>query len=132
MQATWYCLCLVLDEINKQPRLANNPYVFSVPRGEGYYHSWSDGMEALRKALPDDVAPFVLHDLRRTWRSLASKVRVQPHIAERVLGLALVGFEGVYDRYAYKDEKAYACAAVASYVGNIIRPTQVVRISERM
>ena len=49
-----------------------------------------------------------LHDLRRTARSLMSRAGVRPDIAERVLGHAISGVEGVYDRHPYRDEKADA------------------------
>ena len=42
--------------------------------------------------------------------------------AERVLGHAIAGVEGVYDRHAYKDEKRLALAALADLVGRILGP----------
>ena len=38
---------------------------------------------------------------------------VQPHIAERVLGHAVGGVEGVYDRHHYVDEMADALKRLA-------------------
>jgi integrase len=35
------------------------------------------------------MAPWVLHDLRRTARSLMSRADVLPHVSERVLGHAI-------------------------------------------
>lgn len=48
---------------------------------------------------------FVVHDLRRTFRSLLAEIRVPPHIAERCLNHKLKGVEGIYDRYDYFDER---------------------------
>src|SRR5262249_23321532 len=51
------------------------------------------------------IAAFTLHDLRRTCRTGLGRLKIPPHIAERVLNHAQPGIEGVYDRHAYLDEK---------------------------
>jgi len=62
----------------------------------------------------------VIHDLRRTARSLMSRAGVRPDVAERVLGHALQGVEGIYDRHCYSDEKAAALATLAALVDRIL------------
>ena len=62
---------------------------------------------------------WVVHDLRRTARSLMSRAGVRPDIAERVLGHAISGVEGIYDRHDYRAEKAEALAKLAALVGDI-------------
>ena len=69
-----------------------------------------------------DMEPWVFHDLRRTARSLLSRAGVLPHIAERVLGHAIRGVEGVYDRHSYDLEKADALNKLAFLVQTIINP----------
>lgn len=54
------------------------------------------------------IAEFTLHDLRRTCRTGLSALKVEPHIAERVLNHVQPGVAGVYDRFAYLDEKRAA------------------------
>ena len=54
------------------------------------------------------VEPFNLHDLRRTCRTGLSRLKVEPHIAERVLNHIQPGVAGVYDRFAYLEEKRTA------------------------
>ncbi len=63
---------------------------------------------------------WVLHDLRRTARSLMSRAGVRPDVAERVLGHVIGGVAGVYDRYQYLDEKRAALEALASLVDRIL------------
>jgi integrase len=65
---------------------------------------------------------WVLHDLRRTARSLMSRASVSSDIAERVLGHVIPGVRGVYDRYAYVDEKRDALERLASVVERILNP----------
>jgi hypothetical protein len=45
-----------------------------------------------------------------------------PDIAERALGHAIAGVEGVYDRHFYSDEKADALNRLAALVETIINP----------
>ena len=110
----------VLDIIESQPRIANNPHVFAG-RGTGSFNSFSQRKDELDKKLPD-MPQWVLHDLRRTARSLLSRAGVRPDIAERVLGHAIAGVEGVYDRHSYDAEKAHALTELAALVETIVNP----------
>ena len=65
---------------------------------------------------------WTVHDLRRTARSLMSRAGVRPDIAERVLGHAIKGVEGVYDRHSYREEKAHALKALAALIEKIVNP----------
>lgn len=71
-----------------------------------------------REAMPE----WTIHDLRRTARSLMSRARVLPDIAERVLGHALPGIRGVYDCHEYASEKREALEALAAFVDGIVNP----------
>jgi integrase len=54
------------------------------------------------------IKKFTLHDLRRTCRTGLAALKVEPHVAERVLNHAQPGVTAVYDRHAYLDEKRAA------------------------
>ena len=69
------------------------------------------------------VSGYTLHDLRRTARSLMSRAGVPTDHAERALGHVIDGVRGVYDRHAYRDEKARAFEALAALVERIVDPT---------
>jgi integrase len=66
------------------------------------------------------VAAWRFHDLRRTARSLMSRAGVASDIAERVLGHAILGVAGVYDRHSYIAEKRDALAKLAMIIANIV------------
>ena len=51
-----------------------------------------------------------------------SRAGVRPDIAERVLGHAITGVEGVYDRHSYREEKAHALNALAGLIEKIVSP----------
>jgi integrase len=70
------------------------------------------------------ITDWTLHDLRRTARSLMSRVGVASDIAERCLGHVIGGVRGVYDRHEYYDEKARAFEALASQIERIVNPQE--------
>jgi len=130
----------VLEIIEAQPRVMDNPYVFAgsrqgqrkgkatecqAPRSPQppAFNSFSQRKEELDKKLPT-MERWVLHDLRRTARSLMARAGVRPEIAERVLGHAIPGVEGVYDRHHYGEEKARALEQLAGLVAGIVDPPQ--------
>jgi integrase len=106
--------------INSQPRFASNPYVFA-----GFGGGCIQGMSK-RKAQFDaklnGVAAWTIHDLRRTARSLMARAGTLNEIAERVLGHAIGGVHGIYNRHEYREEKAHALRALSGLIENILRP----------
>jgi integrase len=102
------------------PRYASNPYVFA---GRGQHMSASGVFKAKFDAkLPSDMPDWRLHDLRRTARSLMSRAGVSSEHAERVMGHAIDGVEGIYDRHQYMDEKSAALAKLANLIDGIVHP----------
>jgi integrase len=77
-------------------------------------------LDELRKADPKaELAPWCVHDLRRTARSLMSRAGVSSDHAERVLGHIVTGIRGIYDLYQYADEKRDAVTRLAGLVERI-------------
>jgi integrase len=112
---------MALAIIKIRPQIDENPFVFAAGAGKGPFNSFSQRKAELDEKLPD-MPRWVLHDLRRTARSLMSRAGVRPDIAERVLGHAIVGVEGVYDRHTYADEKTDALKRLAALVETILSP----------
>jgi integrase len=54
------------------------------------------------------LRPFTLHDLRRTARTQLAALGVRREVAERCLGHAIRGVEGIYDRHDYFKERRAA------------------------
>jgi integrase len=122
---------MVLAILNELPRYADNPYVFA---GRGSMHIAYSGnpKRAFDAKLPAGMPRWTLHDLRRTARSLMSRAGVRPEIAERVMGHAIGGVQGIYDRYQYLDEKTEALAKLANLIDGIIDPRKnVVPMAKR-
>jgi len=125
--------------IKAQPKLSDNPYVFPG-RGNGAFNGYSKLKRAFDGKLPRDarkkpvVTPWMIHDLRRTARSLMSRAGVASEHAERVMGHAIGGVQGIYDRHAYREEKADALRRLAALIDEIVRGEpagKVVRLRKR-
>jgi integrase len=108
---------LALAVIEAQPEIEGNPYVFAG-RGAKAFNSFSACKAELDKRA--GLAPWVVHDLRRTARSLMSRAGVRPDIAERTLGHVIRGVEGTYDRHSYTAEKGEALEALAALIARIL------------
>lgn len=65
------------------------------------------------------IQAFTLHDLRRTCRTGLARLKIEPHIAERVLGHAQEKIQTTYDTHAYLDEKRAALEKWATYLGGL-------------
>ncbi len=66
------------------------------------------------------VEHFVVHDLRRTCRSLLAEIGIPSHIAERCLNHKIRGVEGIYDRYDYFEERKEALGKLVSKISALI------------
>jgi integrase len=94
----------VAELLEQQPK--DNEHVFPSPRTGGPLTGFSKFNKKLWALA--DVDNAVLHDLRRTLRTNLSRLNVEPHIAERVLGHTIGGVAGVYDRHDHVEQKRTA------------------------
>ena len=127
---------MAIEIIRAQHRVGDNPYVFAG-RGDGHFKGYSPCKrrfdEKVTIALDGEPLPrWTLHDLRRTARSLMARAGVRPDVAERVMGHAIQGVEGVYDRHSYRAEKADALNKLSGLIALILDPpdANVVPIQE--
>jgi integrase len=110
---------LARDLLAAIPVIEGNPFVFAG-RGQGHSNGHSKNKARLDRS--SGVTDWVVHDLRRTGRSLLSRAGVRPDIAERTLGHAQPGVAQTYDRHLYVDEKAAALAKLAELIERITHP----------
>jgi integrase len=82
------------------------------------------GLDRHKRAIDkaSEVTGWVVHDLRRTARSLMSRAGVSADIAERCLGHVIGGVRGIYDRHEYFEEKKRAFEALAAQIDRIVNP----------
>jgi integrase len=121
---------MALPIIGKRPKDASGPFVFSTTHGEKPFGGYAKAKAALdkeiagrrAKAKRDPMLPWTHHDLRRTARSLMSRAGIPSDHAERVLGHAIAGVRGVYDRHQYEAEKRDALEKLAAMIERILNP----------
>jgi integrase len=106
-------------------------FVFGV-RGKNPFGGFALGKQALDKAIKPALAPWFLHDLRRTCATAMAeekkdKVGIQPHIVEAILNHVSghkAGVAGIYNRAAYAKEKREALTLWADYVLSLVEGTK--------
>jgi integrase len=108
-----------LAVLESQRRDDGSRYVFSND-GKKPFQDFSRSKKKLDAAA--GVFDWVVHDLRRTARSLMSRAGVNDHHAERCLGHVIGGVKGVYDRHHYQPEMQHAYDALAALLDRIIHP----------
>jgi integrase len=69
------------------------------------------------------LAPWRLHDLRRSMRTGLSRLGIAPHVAELCIGHAQPGLHKVYDQHRYADEQRHAFEVWAAYVERLVAPS---------
>jgi integrase len=85
------------------------------------FTAWSKAKAALDLSLPG-MAPWTIHDLRRTCATGLGNLRVGPHVIETVLNHRSghkAGVAGTYNRSAYPEEVREALARWADHVASI-------------
>lgn len=116
---------LALQIIKEQPTTPSRPYIFQG-RLEGPINGFTKDKAALDAKIEEiagyPIPHWVLHDLRRTGKTLMIRAGVSPHVSERVLGHVIPGVEGVYDQHDYLVEKTAALRKLATLVARILNP----------
>jgi len=100
--------------LERQPR--NGEFVWGRR-----WTSWSDGKARLDSRL-NGMAPFRLHDLRRSAATHMAELGVLPHIIEATLNHISghrAGVAGIYNRARYQDEMRTALQKWGDYVDSL-------------
>lgn len=111
---------LALDVIRSRSRVGENPYVFTGRTKDGFFNGMSKAKVAFDEHVK--IPHWTIHDLRRSARSLMARAGVDSDTAERVMGHAIDGVEGVYNRHRYIEEKASALARLDTLLKAILNP----------
>jgi len=90
--------------------------------------SLAPNLDRLRK---HRIKPFILQDLRRTVRTGLARLKVKPHIVERVLNRAQRGVVRTYELHRYEGEKRTALKKWAAHLRGIPMQTHKATITKR-
>ena len=110
----------VLDGV---PRIVGHETVFG-DRPDNGYSGWSAAKIRLDRHLPPDMKPWTLHDLRRTFVTLANeKLDIEPHHVEACVNHVSghkSGIAGTYNRSAYREQKKAAFVKWGQFVAELV------------
>jgi integrase len=110
---------LALDIIASQPRIADKPQIFASVHGKGALANFTRCQKRL-DARAGITVPWTPHDLRRSAATLMPRAGVEDNIVERVLGHAIPGVKGIYNRYEYQPQKTAALDRLANLIAEIV------------
>jgi integrase len=74
------------------------------------------------KPLPAEIPPWTLHDLRRTASTGMAKLKIAPHVVDKILNHVsgkIRGVAAVYNRFEYLEERRAALDAWGRYVSTL-------------
>lgn len=115
--------------LNCQSTLTNSlpkgttPFLFPARNSSNSprpFNGWSKSKATLDKLA--NIAPWTLHDLRRTYRSTLPRLGIAPHICERLVNhiSSRSQMEQTYDHYAYWDEMKAAVQKHDSWLSSLV------------
>lgn len=103
------------------PRI--NQYLFPSSRENvSVYNGWGKAKERFDQKL-EDVGPYTLHDLRRTFATTHARIGTPIHVTEKLLNHVsgtISGVAAVYNRHTYLEEMRMAVIAYDEYLANLI------------
>jgi integrase len=110
---------LVRDIIEKVEGVEGSPFVFTGDTGQTPVTIGSKVKAALDKTMGEGVAPWRLHDLRRSAASGMQRLGIRPEVIERALNHisgTFSGIAGVYQRDPLSEEVAAAFVRWSQHV----------------
>jgi integrase len=90
----------------------NSGFVFAGKRSGELYNCGGNPKHSIDRLAP--IAPWTLHDLRRTFATNLAGLKVQPHVVEKILNHAsgtISGVAAIYNRFQYADDMRAAITA---------------------
>ncbi|MBL4626729.1 MAG: site-specific integrase [Roseicyclus sp.] len=87
------------------------------------FNGWGKSKQRFDKTL--EVAPYTLHDLRRTFSSNMARLSTPIHVTEKLLNHisgTVSGVAAVYNRYSYLDEMRLAVSCHDDHLAKLIEP----------
>jgi integrase len=100
----------------------NSPFVFSSNGGKKPISGFSKLKLKLDAAMPDKIAGWRFHDLRRSFRTGLSMLGVVDRVAELVIAHAQPGLHKVYDQHSFMPEKLDAMMRWQNHLRAIMSP----------
>lgn len=126
----------VLDALPDHAR--EGRYLFPASREHvrgkptGFFNGWGKAKNAFDAKLKN-VAPYTLHDLRRTFATVMQSLGVSLEVREKLLNHisgTQAGVAGIYGRYGYEEEMKEAVARYDAFLLALLSQNSSSKISE--
>jgi integrase len=117
---------VAIEILRALPRLSDR-YVFTLAEGpvSGFSHP-TERVRRMMEAVLGTVERWTLHDLRRTFATVAAKeLKIPPHVVDKILAHStgtIRGVAAIYNRYEYLEERASALEAWGRYIKTLVEP----------
>lgn len=109
------------ETLERIPRI--NRYLFpSSHENATVFNGWGKSKERFDQGL-EGVAPYTLHDLRRTFATCHARLGTPIHVTEKLLNHVsgtISGVAAVYNRHTYLEEMRSAVKAYDEFLANLI------------
>ena len=109
------------ETLERIPRI--NRYLFpSSHENATVFNGWGKSKERFDQVL-EDVAPYTLHDLRRTFATCHARLGTPIHVTEKLLNHVsgtISGVAAVYNRHTYLEEMRRAVTAYDEFLANLV------------
>ncbi|WP_299602600.1 site-specific integrase [uncultured Tateyamaria sp.] len=107
--------------LERTPRM--NQYLFpSTTKTGTVFNGWGKAKERFDATL-EDIAPYTLHDLRRTFATTHAMLGTPIHVTEKLLNHVtgtISGVAAVYNRHTYLEEMRSAVSAYDNYLAKLV------------
>jgi len=110
---------LAMEIVEELPRF-NGDFMFTTMAGERPVSGFSKAKRRLDES--SGVTGWRIHDLRRTVSTQLGALRIDQMVNDAVLGHAIPGVRGIYNRYDFLPEKYVSLCTWARALESIIRP----------
>ena len=134
---------LAVEILDKLPRIASKKgWSFTTGLGgDNPVSGFGRGRERIAAAMAAvaaaEVAPFTLHDLRRSAATGMAALGIAPHVVDKILNHStgkIAGVAKIYNRFQYISERKAALNSWARHVETLFRPppSNVVQMPHRI
>jgi integrase len=110
---------LALEILRSAKPAEGRAFVFGR-RGDRGFAGWAWGKLALDNIITNAhgkaLAPWTLHDCRRTMRTGLGRLGIPPHVAELCINHVKGGVQAIYDRHTYQPQIKSALAAWSAHI----------------
>jgi integrase len=113
---------LAVDIMQTTPRIDGCPFALTIS-GRRPISDFYMAKQQLDRLLPPGMAPWVLHDIRRSVASGMARLGTNLAVVEKLLNHvsgSFAGIVGVYQRYTFADEKRAAMEVWARHVEQLV------------